>query len=66
MTVPQDFQKGERWMVARHQGKGINIAFSDGSVRFASLGELARDIKMFPGDTVPRTALYNQIPEKYR
>jgi len=65
-VIPSDFQTGDRWMIARHRGKGINMAFSDGSVRFETLGTVVRDIRMFPGDEVPRTALYEQMPKQYR
>ncbi len=64
--LPNDFRIGNRWIVARHRGKGVNVAFSDGSVRFNSVGELVRDVKLFPEDSVPRAALYQQIPGSYR
>ncbi len=64
--LPADYQTGNRWIVARHRGRGINIAFSDGSVRFKSIGELVRDVKLFPEDAVPRAVLYQQVPGQYR
>lgn len=65
-VIPSNFDTGDRWVIARHRSKGVNIAFSDGSVRFETLGTLVRDIRMFPGDEVPRTALYEKIPAQYR
>ncbi len=64
--LPADYQVGNRWIVARHQGRGVNIAFSDGSVRFKSIGELVSEIKLSPEDTVPRVGLYQLVPGRYR
>lgn len=64
--VPGDFVTGLRWVIARHQKKGINIAFSDGSVRFVTIGEYYRDIRMHKNDVVPHLDRYNQVPPQYR
>ena len=67
VPVPDNFDTGLRWVVARHKHKGINIAFSDGSVRFTTIGEYYRDIPMFPGDVVPHNdAQYQSVPAQYR
>lgn len=64
--VPSDFEQGVRWVIARHRNKGINMAFSDGSVRFASIGEYYRDYRMYADDVVPHLDRYEQVPAQYR
>lgn len=64
-VLPADLEIGHGWQVVRH-GRGLNIGFSDGSVRHYTLGGWLRDVKWYPGDNPPHTSLYNQIPEKYR
>lgn len=64
--VPADFVKGLRWVVARHRNKGINMAFSDGSVRFATIGEYYRDFRMHANDVVPHLDRYEKVPPQYR
>jgi prepilin-type processing-associated H-X9-DG protein len=64
--VPSDFVKGTRWAIARHRNKGINMAFSDGSVRFATMGEYYRDYRMHANDVVPHLDRYEKVPPQYR
>lgn len=66
MNYPADYRIGHGWALVRHRDKGINIAFSDGTVRFVSMGEWYRDIKWSPVDTPPHLDAYNNLPEKYR
>lgn len=50
--------------IARH-GKGINMAFADGSVRFATMGDLYSEIKLQPSEVID-PAWKTQVPARYR
>jgi len=53
------------YAIVRHGGKGVNMAFSDGSVRLVSMGEVFSNLKLRPNDVISPTWI-NSVPDKYR
>jgi prepilin-type N-terminal cleavage/methylation domain-containing protein/prepilin-type processing-associated H-X9-DG protein len=53
------------YAIVRHSNKGINMAFSDGSVRLVSMGELFSTLRLRPNEVIP-TSWITQVPSQYR
>jgi len=67
-SVPTNFKNPSSTTtcaIVRHKGRGINMAFSDGSVRFVTMGQLFSEVKLNPADTIDPTWI-NQVPAAYR
>ena len=67
VTPPADYTNPgtKTCAIARHRGKGINMAFSDGSVRFVSMGDLYSKIQLYSSETID-TSWINQVPPQYK
>lgn len=53
------------YAIARHNGKGVNLAFSDGSVRFYTMGDFYTQLKLYDTETI-NPAWINSVPAQYR
>jgi prepilin-type N-terminal cleavage/methylation domain-containing protein/prepilin-type processing-associated H-X9-DG protein len=51
------------WQMARHRNRGVNMAFTDGSVRFLTVGEAWASVRFSKVDKVPRPK--DPIPPQY-
>jgi prepilin-type processing-associated H-X9-DG protein len=63
-SLPVNFSTGTSWSMARH-GKGVNMAFPDGSVRLVTMGQLYSAILLHPGDVI-NPSWIQQVPAEYQ
>jgi len=64
-ALPVNFTTGSSWSMVRHGGKGVNMAFPDGSVRLITMGQLYSTIILHPGDVI-NPSWIQQIPAAYQ
>jgi len=65
---PADFETAVgsgAYAIVRHGGKGVNMAFADGSVRLVSMGEVFSSLKLRPIEVI-NPGWIHAVPEKYR
>lgn len=65
--IPSNFEDPGTFTtaIARHKGKGVNMAFPDGSIGFVTMGDLFSVIQLNPSEKVD-PAKADQVPGQYR